>query len=118
MPSNASFVEHELIETFIACNLFIHKYFIYPTFLCHVFILISSAYKFISCITFYHLSINATEANGFGKYVNDCCPSNANTKMKVVYDNDETRYLCLFACIEGVLAGTELRESYMVFRSF
>ena len=28
--------------------------------------------------------------------------------MKVVYDNDGTPYLCLFACIEGVLAGTEL----------
>ena len=109
MPSNASFVEHELIETFIACNLFINKYFIYPIFLCHAFILISSAYKFISCITFYHLSIDATEVDGFGKYVNDCCPSNANTKMKVVYDNDGTPYLCLFACIEGVSAGTELR---------
>ena len=109
MPSNASFVGHELIETFIACNLFIHKYFIYPIFLCHAFILISSAYKFISCITFYHLSIDATEADGFGKYVNDCCPRNGNTKMKVVYENDGTPYLCLFAFIEEVLAGTELR---------
>ena len=53
-------------------------------------------------------SIDATQAIGLGKYVNDCAPQHANSKMKMIVHNN-VPYLCLFACVEGIAAGTELR---------
>ena len=53
-------------------------------------------------------SIDGTESEGFGKYVNDCAPSFANSKMKLLLV-DRKPVLCLFACVEGIKAGSELR---------
>ena len=55
-----------------------------------------------------NFSIDATEAEGLGKYVNDSTQSNSNAKMKLIMVNGEPT-LCLFACIEGIKVGTELR---------
>ena len=53
-------------------------------------------------------SLDATEAEGLGKFVNDCAPQYANAKMKMVV-HDGNPHLCLFACVEGIPSGTELR---------
>ena len=53
-------------------------------------------------------SINYTQAIGLGKYVNDCAPQHANSKMRMIVHN-KVPYLCLLACIEGIAAGVELR---------
>ena len=53
-------------------------------------------------------SLDATEAAGLGKFVNDCAPQHANAKMKIVV-HDGNPHLCLFACVEGIPSGTELR---------
>ena len=53
-------------------------------------------------------SIDATECKRLGKFVNDCAPTLANAKMKMININ-KIPYLCLFACSYGILAGTEIR---------
>ena len=53
-------------------------------------------------------SLDATEAERLDKFVNDCSPQYANTKMKMVV-HDGNPHLCLFARVEGILSGTELR---------
>ena len=53
-------------------------------------------------------SIDATESKSLGKFVNDCIPAYANSKMKVVMV-DGRPSLCLFACVAGIIAGTEIR---------
>ena len=53
-------------------------------------------------------SIDATESKSLGKLVNDCIPAYANSKVKVVMV-DERPALCLFACVEGIIASTEIR---------
>ena len=55
-----------------------------------------------------NFSIDGTESQGFGKYVNDCAPSFANSKMKLLL-MDGKPVLCLFARVEGIKAGSELR---------
>ena len=55
-----------------------------------------------------NFSIDATEAEELGQYVNDSTQSNSNAKMKLIMVNGEPT-LCLFACIEAIKAGTELR---------
>ena len=53
-------------------------------------------------------SIDATESKSLGKFLNNCIPAYANSKMKVVMV-DERPSLCLFACVEGIIAGTKIR---------
>ena len=62
-------------------------------------------YLYFFTITF---SLDATEADGLGKFVNDWAPQCANAKMKMVV-HDGNPHLCLFACVEGIPSGTELR---------
>ena len=40
--------------------------------------------------------------------VNDSTPHHANSKMRMIV-HDKVPYLCLFAFVEGIAAGTELR---------
>ena len=52
--------------------------------------------------------MDATKVDDLGKYVNDCAPQHANAKMRMLIHNGKP-YLCLFACVEGIRSGTELR---------
>ena len=52
-------------------------------------------------------SLDATEAEGLGKFVNDCAPQYANAKMKMVVHGRDP-HLCLCACVEGIPSGTKL----------
>ena len=52
-------------------------------------------------------SIDATESKSLGKFVNDCIPAYANSKMKVVMV-DGRPSLCLFACVKGIMLAQKL----------
>ena len=55
-----------------------------------------------------YFSIDAKETECFGKYVNDSFPVYASAKMKLIMVN-EIPALCLFARVDGIKEGTELR---------
>ena len=57
---------------------------------------------------FVYFSIDATETECLGKYMNGSSPVYANAKMKLIMVN-EIPVLCLFARVYGIKAGTELR---------
>ena len=57
---------------------------------------------------FVYFSIDETETECLGKYVNDISPIYANAKMKLIMVT-EIPALGLLACVDGMKAGTELR---------
>ena len=57
---------------------------------------------------FVYFTIDATETECLGKHVNDSSPVYANAKMKLIMVN-KIPALCLFARVDGIKAGTELR---------
>ena len=57
---------------------------------------------------FVYFSIDAIETECLGKYVNDSSPIYANAKMKLIMVN-EIPALCLFARVDCIKAGTELK---------
>ena len=57
---------------------------------------------------FVYFSIDATETECLGKYVNESSPIYANVKMKLIMVN-EIPALCLFTRVDDIKVGTELR---------
>ena len=57
---------------------------------------------------FVYFSIDATETERLGKYVNESSPIYANVKMKLIMVN-EIPALCLLTRVDDIKVGTELR---------